>query len=190
MTSSIVDASCIAHSNSTLHVILMGTPCERFSKGVLFSTNPKKKVGLHAPPCNLAFTAHQLLLTCKQSRLKYISLPEMVKPYENSIIQQLTQLWGTPHEFNSKKYGRASRVRDFYTSPPNTYNVRMTNDTNNIIRKHCSTATHILHDNWHWPSPQNHQCEQPPTIKAITPQLYDNSHPKSHQTTDIGKTLS
>ncbi len=55
----------------------------------------------------------------------------------------------------------------------------MTNEPSNISKKHWSTTTKTLKDDWHWPAPQNYQCEQPPTIKAVTPLLFANSHPTS-----------
>ncbi len=52
---------------------------------MLFSNNPNKPVGIHAEPSNLAFMAHQLLLTFKQSKQNYGSIADLVKPYETNI---------------------------------------------------------------------------------------------------------
>ena len=45
--------------NSTV-LLVMGTPCEKLSRGVSFQQNPKAKIGMHAEPSNLLFIAHEI----------------------------------------------------------------------------------------------------------------------------------
>ncbi len=77
------------------------------------------------------------------------------------------------------KWGCTSIKRLLHV-PANRIQLRTRKNENNPICNKCQTTTNRQSQQCSWPIPQQHQLEQPPTIKAITPRLYDNHHNTSH----------
>ncbi len=106
----------------------------------------------------------------------------MVIPYDPSISAELTKLWGPMVSKTTSEHGGSHRARELYCHPPPDTSVRIPNDANSLLYQLCKTKTKDRGNGWQWPTPTKFQLQQPPTIKAITPHLRRQSHPKSqHQ---------
>ena len=72
MTNALNDIKQIDRNSTVL--LVMGTPCEKLSRGVSFNQNPKAKIGMRAEPSNLLFIAHELILTLQQRNIPCLVL--------------------------------------------------------------------------------------------------------------------
>jgi hypothetical protein len=170
---------------NTTVLITMGTPCEKISRGVTFNQNHKAKIGLHAPPTNLLFITHEILITLQRLRLPYISAAEMVVPYDNSLIQSLSEQWGTPTLVKGELFGGASRDRYYFCYPPLDPKL----DPNSPHRLNLIKAkTKWLHDDWNWPLEKYLNLSNPPTIRAIFPKLMIKMHPITNEADQLSPT--
>ena len=127
--------------NSTV-LLVMGTPCEKLSRGVSFQQNPKAKIGMHVEPSNLLFIAHELIITLQKYQIPYMSIAEMVIPFDNSLINQLAHQWGHPTLVNGANFGGASRERYYFCFPP--LHDKLTNNAShrkNIIKATTTNTT-------------------------------------------------
>jgi hypothetical protein len=159
--------NCVDDSNSLRNydasvkvAVLMGTPCEKISSGVLFTKNPNKPVGLHVYPTSLAFVAHELLLSVQSQQKQIILIGEQVVPFAKTIEHQLQDIWGHGMiQVNAADYGYAERKRLYFTNPP-------------VGPLHIPLHDpYKLFDGSIWPAPGQSGCRRPGTIKAILPHL-------------------
>ncbi len=114
-------------------LLVMGTPCEKQTRGVTFNQNPTSKIGMHAPPSSVLFLGHEILIALRKLKLPNISSAEMFFSYVPQLITELVDQWGHPTLVHGAKFGGAARDRYYFChSPPTSILVTEFVNTNNL----------------------------------------------------------
>jgi hypothetical protein len=140
---------------------------------------------MHASPTNLLFISHEFLLTLQRHRIQYISVAEMVIPYDQTYISLLSEQWGHPTLVQGAFFGGAARDRYYFCHPPLPDKLDPNANHRGNIKK---ATTKWLNDNWNWPLPKYEPLSHPPTIRAIFPKLMTKMHPITNESDQLTQT--
>lgn len=127
-----------------------------------------KLIGPHASPSNLMFVWHQglLRLSARFPHSKIMICFEMVVPYHDSVVAEISEYFGQAQRIEAHRFGGAVRTRDFYITP----------DIPTIMHQNI-TATYRLPGGYRWPAPGSSvHIDHPPTITTYYPKnLYNKN---------------
>ena len=162
-----LDALRLRYSHETIAIWYGGTPCEKVSKGCLFSKNDDQFVGPHAHPSNLIFVWHKALTHSHKlnpdnrpgsiTEITTTPIVEFLKPYE---------LTGFPLQIACHVItGGPTRDRVFTVNPLIAQPAP--------VKQEDRQDHFALWDGSRWPGQPALGFRRPPTLRAIYPKLLE-----------------